>query len=243
MSDREFIITSKQYGDTKGNYRLFSDLTCSKCGATESINITAGRNPMPDQAIRKKWLEHGWRVSKRFGDDVCPNCIRLERAPITPYLKLPAKKEPDKTGVVELSASVIPPKNFPNLTRVEPTRAEKRTINDLLAGVYEPDKGYLPGWSDQKVATDLGVPRKWVEDIRKEYHGDNAANDDVVGFLKDFDQLSNDVKGALADCKKLTENYSSLSKAMAAIQSSLGSINDRVNRLERTANDLRKLLP
>lgn len=224
---RAFKIESRQYGEAANNFRLFSDLTCSECGRVDSINITVGRNPMPDQAIHKKWQEKGWEVSRRHDADVCPACQAEKKQ----------KNKPEgKIIPMNVVGKALPPN--------QPSRGDKRAILDLLGEVYQDDgKGYVPGWSDQKVSVDLGVPRKWIEDIRTEFFGDNAANDDVQGFLKEFDILTKDAREAIAEGKKIAADHALIVKALGPLNISLGSINDRLNRLERTANDLRKLLP
>lgn len=188
---------------------------------------------MPDQAIHKKWQEHGWFVDKRRDHDICPQCLEKEKV---------------RNKVVEMT-----PKNnaAANLNKApvaegyrEPSREERRIIHDALAEVYRKDgKGYENGHSDQTVASDLGIPRKWVEEVRSLLFGDNAGNEDVAGAVAEFEQLAKDCKFAIAEGRKLTDAYAGYSKSMAALQQSLASINDRLVRLERKTDDLRKLLP
>jgi len=121
-------------------------------------------------------------------------------------------------------------------TPPEPSRGEKRAIMQLIDGVYEADKGYVPGWSDQKVATDLNVPRKWVEDIRKEFYGDNGANEEVAVFIAQTET-------AIKDVAKAVQDFKVISKMLEDARTTLTELSERVQRLERTSKDLRKLIP
>ena len=52
------------------------------------------------------------------------------------------------------------------------TRDERRIIFQKIDDVYVGEKvGYSAGWSDARIATDLGVPRVWVSKIRDENFG------------------------------------------------------------------------
>lgn len=73
----------------------------------------------------------------------------------------------------------------------EMSRDDRRVIFAKLDEVYLDEKrGYDSGWSDHKVASDLGVPRKWVEIIRAENFGAIGTNEDMADFLSKAEILA-----------------------------------------------------
>jgi hypothetical protein len=124
-----------------------------KCGASERLLVTTDR-AMPPEVITKKMQARGWSIAARRADDRCPACSHKSHKEVKtmnkPALNVVSAKTEDRT----------------------PGRDEKRLIVLAVEDHYlGPDKGYEPGWSDEKIAIDLGVPRKWVSDLREEFHG------------------------------------------------------------------------
>lgn len=68
---------------------------------------------------------------------------------------------PAPEPVVEL-ATLQPPRKS--------TLDERKIINSKLMDVYG-DASYSRGWSDERVAKDLGVPRAWVAEVRDAFFG------------------------------------------------------------------------
>ena len=116
---------------------------CSKCGAEKSI-VLATRNPSPHPKIVQKNLqEAGWRVTSKRR--VCPACQEKEHTPM-PGLK------------------AVPPR--------ECTQADRRKIFRELDEHWDEKAGrYFGSATDKTVADKLGVPWKWVADIRDENFG------------------------------------------------------------------------
>ena len=53
----------------------------------------------------------------------------------------------------------------------------RRRVFRLIDEHWDESRGrYENTWSDQRLATDLKVPRAWVEEIRREAFGDNGGN-------------------------------------------------------------------
>ncbi len=58
------------------------------------------------------------------------------------------------------------------------TRDERRLIWAKLDEVYVDEKaGYSAGWTDARLAEDLGVPRAWVSTIRDENFGPDQSEE------------------------------------------------------------------
>lgn len=137
---------------------------------------------------------------------------------------------PDK---MTKSASETPPR--------EMSRDDRRVIFAKLDEVYLDEKrGYDSGWSDHKVASDLGVPRKWVEIIRAENFGAIGTNEEMAEFLSESDKLCADARAALDAAKKAREDIEAILKRPEFL--TLRQIGDRVSKVEKLATEVRKLV-
>lgn len=100
----------------------------------------------------------------------------------------------------------------------EMTRDDRRIVfaklNDVYLGEHE---GYSAGWTDAKVADDLGVPRAWIATIREENFGPVRENEASVALR--------------AELKRLQEAHDSI------IRTSLEIENDVSKRMVRLRAD------
>jgi hypothetical protein len=70
------------------------------------------------------------------------------------------------------------------------SRDDRRIIYAKLNDVYVgPDAGYATGWTDQKVATDLGVAREWVAEVREDLFGPVKSNPELDALLAEITPL------------------------------------------------------
>ncbi|WP_156373882.1 hypothetical protein [Rhizobium sp. Leaf386] len=88
---------------------------------------------------------------------------------------MPQKADTGGT-VVPLTPKAEPPK--------EMTRADRRIVNEKIADVYDDGaERYSLGWTDKRVADDLGVPIAWVREERDRYFGPEGSNPLLDEFL------------------------------------------------------------
>lgn len=226
-AERQFQITRRPYGDN--GHRPFARITCSTCGAHDDLNAMAhGGSILPDTVIRNKFQERGWEISSRDNRDRCGECVRRDRT-----------SKPQRKPDMENKVVPITPANQQART---PGFDDNRIIYEKLTDVYVNDKvGYSNGWSDQKVATDLGVPRKWVEDIRAQFFGKLASNSGVQEFVAEFESVKREAALAFARVENLQVQIDALIKHPAWKE--WEELKGRMTRLERQADALRKLTP
>jgi hypothetical protein len=117
------------------------------------------------QFIARKLEAKGWRIGKSKSSHRCPRCFhRARQAAIN---KKKENEMADNVQVVQANTRVM-------------SREDRRVIFDKLNSVYVDGKvGYGNGWTDDKVATDLGIPRAWVKLIRDENFGDEVGNESI----------------------------------------------------------------
>lgn len=219
MAAREFIETTERYGS---QWRTVARLTCRKCGVSESVGIAAPGGLIPPAQIAKKMEQKGWTVGSNEQWDICPGCTNKEK----PKVSLKVVQQ-------ELEKVADKPR--------EMTRDDRRVIFAKLDEVYLDEKrGYENGWSDHKVATDLGVPRKWVETIRSENFGPIGTNEDMQAFLDEHEALRREAVAALDAAKKAREEIEAILKRPEFL--TLAHISDRLGKVEKLAAEVRKLV-
>jgi hypothetical protein len=218
VSARKFTETSERYGS---QWRTVARVTCRKCGVSESIGISATGGLIPPHQITKKFEQKGWTIGSNEQWDACPGCSNRENA--RPMLKVVDDKPAAPQPLREMG------------------RDDRRVIFAKLDEVYLDEKrGYVSGWSDHKVATDLGVPRKWVEIIRAENFGTIGTNEDMQSFLTEAETLLADARKALAEARDTRTQIEALLQRPEFL--TVSQISDRVGKIEKLASEVRKLV-
>lgn len=120
----------------------------------------------------------------------------------------------------------------------EMSRDDRRIIISKLDAVYlDSKRGYDSGWSDQKVASDLGVPRRWVEIIRAENFGDVGTNDEMSEFYRQANDLAAEARKMVLTAR---EECDRANAAIASANKSLLGFLDRLSKVEKLGEAVRK---
>lgn len=170
-----------------GTHKSVVGITCSECDETLTAPVT-NKVPPPNM-LRNRAHKTGWSTSRK--DALCPACLTKRRnKPVT-----------KQTQITAPSPSQTPPR--------EPTKADNRAIFRKLDEVYdEQNEGYVGDFNDEVVATELKVPRKWVEDIRSEHFGPavdanvQKAVKELEGLRKRVDQMMDQMLRNATQCEK-----------------------------------------
>lgn len=203
---REYLLEPVQSPD--GAWTRKHVFRCSQCPATSEIAKARGGGLMPPEALHKKMSERGWHLGRGADSDLCPACARgLKQKNPTEVVKMRSTKTTGTSaGAIEAAAAA------PRL----PTFDEKRLILSKLDEVYlDSGRGYSGSWSDKSVAADLGVPWKWVADIREANFGPHAGNEAISEVLAEARALHADIKAHLKEADEKV-------RAFAAREDSLG---------------------
>lgn len=196
MSDRKFLIASVYHGEQRRSaYRI----ECSQCGAHDDFVHTSARRP-PDKAAEQAFRKRGWLIGRRAQHDLCPACIKATAKTLN---------EPPKEEIKAMKADPPP----------EMTREDKRVINLKLHEVYEGETtGYAKGWSDRKVAEELGVPRAWVAQVRDELFGPAGEPEEIAKLATEHASLVKRLDDAHAQILNLKSSAADLAKAIDRVR-------------------------
>jgi hypothetical protein len=192
-------------------------ITCSKCGVTEKITTNNHSGCMPPDATAQKFRNKGWLVSSRDGRDVCPECQERDKK-----VKLSVIKE-ENTNVVAL-------KNITDAPR-EINKEDRRLIFARINDFYL-DNSYSGGWSDKKIADDLGVPVAWVKNIREENFGPEGLNEDNQRIIEEAKAISD----------KISEQIEMLKVEIKKAETLRDDMTGRVKNLQNKLADIHKII-
>jgi len=229
-ADRAYTPQTIRYG---GSLVSGVGIACFECKAVATHARGQQRGYGAD--LRNEARRHtayferlGWKVGLRPQDDRCPKCASKPKPFIKfdPY-KLLEENKPMTTKIAEaLKDHLDAPKPM--------SQADGRLIFAKLEEVYADEAtGYTPGWTDQKVATDMGVPRAWVENVRKQFFGPEGDNPDIRKQVSD-------AKAILAEAKALFERYSENKEALKQMIAAAQALTARCEMIERRLCDIAK---
>lgn len=182
-----FATTLIRVGDTERRM-VAQVIRCRDCGATDQITSANSKSTLPTAAVARKFAQRGWHLGQHRNRDLCPACA---------HPKKPKKEAPMTTKPPETPA------------RPAPSKAASKSITDLylyLEDHYDRDKKlYRNGWTDEKIAAELGLSVTVVSARREQ----------------DFGPL---VKDTLAD--EMRKASAALDKSTRALVTYLGQIED-----------------
>lgn len=97
------------------------------------------------------------------------------------------------------------------------THSERTKIRDLLEVNFDWNRGaYLNGFTDQKIATDLNVPRIHVENIRETAYGPIKVSPEFVKFQTELEQLTKQSQAIIEQITGLNSRFLAFQKEKTA---------------------------
>lgn len=192
-------------------------VVCGHCGATKTVPVNQfahssarDQDILAQQFVARKLTAEGWLIAKKESAHRCPGCYSAIKA-------RQAQKNEAKENVVEF------PKEPAVVKAVrEMSRDDRRIIFEKLNEVYLDEKtGYGPGWTDAKVATDLGVPRAWVVKVRDEMFGPEGANEEIRATIADAQAVLSQIKQLAEPFKGLLGKADAIEKKLLQIEKDL----------------------
>lgn len=192
-------VRSVAYGDTKKRAQV---VCCGYCKSTEEI-FPKG-NLLPPEAVKGMAVNKGWKWVKT-GKHVCPKCIKKFKA---------------------VSMSKTKSDDAPR----EMQPADKRNIfREIDANYDEKNQRYLDNATDQEISKKLGVPRKWVSDIREADFGPSGRNEEMervasaIGLMAHQAKMAADEALTAAEkAEKVKIECETLRKRLEALEGAVG---------------------
>lgn len=183
-----------------GGTRKFAQFVqCGYCDEEERF-IPKGA-AFPPEALKKMCIQKGWKWVGS-GKHACPKCLGKFKA-------IAMKKD-----------------NAPR----EMTPADKRNIfREIDANYDDKNSRYIGDATDNEIAKKLGVPRKWVENVRDSDFGPSGRNEEMdkvssaIGMLaSDATRAADQAMEAAAAAEKVKLEAETLKKRLDALEASVG---------------------
>lgn len=186
-----------------GAHRMFAPITvpaeagrrrvhriiCSECKASHDVSANTYGGSRNIEDLLRVFARGGWEVGKSSSADLCPSCSAEKRK-----AKRTRPDAPKHTAEVIQMSSVTKPAAPEPEPPVEMGRDDRRIIFAKLDEVYlSAEVGYSAGWTDKRIAADLGVPRGWVEAVRDEMFGPARDNEDIRALRADFGAMQAEI--------------------------------------------------
>ena len=199
---RQFAMGSKQVGDRRKN--TFS-ITCCECAKTDHFVASSYSGLMASEVVARHFAAKGWDVGKRPSHDVCPACQQAARhrrraklsvvpdapaAPVGALSFIPAPKEEPQPMTFVAQKNPLTPGPLSADPPRQMSREDKRLVYGKIDEHYLDEvRGYDSGWTDERIAKDLGVPRAWVSNVRAEMFGEAEGNGEIRRLLAEVIEL------------------------------------------------------
>lgn len=216
-------------------------IRCSVEGCVETHRFVTNNfsHRLPDDVIRRKGAQLGWRL--KGTDWICPThafprIVKPEPVlPIgtTPPFSAPIPKETPlpQTPIIQRhdqNPNVTTLKSFGDLANAaieKMSRSDHRRIFAKIMENWDDNRARYSGeYGDQKVASELNVPRAWVEHIRKEAFGDSGDNEEIQELREDIEKHLSTFNLAADDALKLAGRVEELLKGMRGLLTRLEKV-------------------
>lgn len=222
--------TSNDFDHVRGDRgRVRLVIACAECGHTDRVSISGGASSLPQHTAESNFRNRGWKIGRDRRHDICPHCQQERRARRTG-----ARVEEPAMPITDLPAPASKPAADPPR---EMSFDERRLIFARLNEVYlDQHRGYDRGWSDAKVADDLGVPLAWVTTIRSENFGHEGSNEDARSIIDEAQVAVSMINEAATDFEKHVATASArideATRVIAAHRQIAHDLTKRIDTLE-----------
>ena len=172
-------------------------LRCAYCTFEDRVHLNQyPGGPTADDIelahARRKFEAQGWSFAKK---PKCPQCIAEDEREIQAEEERAAMRK----AKADLKVVDTQPQPEPQPPK-QMGRDDRRIVFEKLNEAYGNETiGYNPGWSDTRVAKELGCPLEWVATVRIEMFGDIAANAETMAEFKTAQALVEEGRRIMLD--------------------------------------------
>lgn len=244
---RQFPLVTRI--DEGGKTTKQARIACTRCGRTYHH---LRRNALESEDY---FRNKGWEVGNSSSHDYCDLCVaarkvvvkmedhvknnveQLNRAPLAS--EADALHSKGVSAVVENAAETMK-------AREVMTREDGRLISRLIEDHWdETMKRYHPGWSDVKLAQEVGKPIDWVSLIRERDFGGVGEDpalvqlvQEVIAIRGEGEALQRLLAGLESASAEYTAHYNTVKSLLVKYKDAHLVLQNKVNRLSEVADKL-----
>lgn len=200
-SDRKglgFILTGATSDD--GKTRPIARFKCVVCDEFIDLSVKSSEILNPDSLVRSA-INRGWEADPFRKSHVrCPKHANPHRA------KNDTNSELRKLEAKMAAQPAPPSPSSPPSPIREPTADQRANVRKLIEAHFDEDLGYyLDGFTDEKIAVAINVPRIVVERIREAAYGPIKVSQEAIALRKEIGALRGDFANAESSAVTLFE--------------------------------------
>jgi hypothetical protein len=172
---------------------------CGACPRVERIHLSTS---MPPVAIAQKFQNRGWHVDRRNPKhNLCAACQRGGKP--KPMLPVCQEGSSPMSSAPSHPASEVTAQITTGAVRA-PTMPEIRRILNKVADHFDEASGrYLAGYSDERVAAELDLPRALVAKVRDESGMKLKGNPELLALRDELAAIRDLLEGCDAKLQRL----------------------------------------
>lgn len=176
---------------------------CARCESNYlDVPVTTGQRLAPIGLARSAERK-GWDADPvRRSHTRCPDCKarRLDNDVDAELKKVEAKMATSAPALLNGSATIVPVR--------DPTADERAEIRRLLEKNFDEGLGcYLAGYSDQRVAEEVNVPRVVVERLRDTAYGPIRVSPEMLAARKEVEELAQQIATLQDDATQWAQSF------------------------------------
>lgn len=135
----------------------------------------------------------------------------------------------DANGAAKPTPVPPPPKDPPKV----PSHADRRVTFQKIEEVWDDNQNcYQSGWTDQRVATDLGLPLALIRLIRSENFGAIGDNPEIKAVLEQVKSFKDEMAKLNNSFGELKASYLGIANRMSALSNAAQLIDRRLDKIK-----------
>ena len=184
---------------------------CDSCSAIADVQLRNGQNLNPTLAAQAL-VRRGWSADAYCRQPVrCSACIEAKRS-----------AHNDVNSELVKVARKVANMNAQPIAIRDATTEQRGKMRQLLDKYFDCDDGcYLDGWSDQKIAEQVGVPRLIVERSREASYGPILVTLALLETRKELAAIRDDLRAANDLLSSYSADIAKLQARVAAVEPQL----------------------
>lgn len=212
MADRQFDPVRNYKHPETGALMNGVIIRCGKEGCDKRDTFLKAHGVINPVHAASVFRNRGWAVGSGPRADRCPEHVGGLGKPTKEELEIrKAEHAPQPNGGVTKAEPAEAPKvEAPKVEAAKPKatmlREDKRIIFAKLNDVYgDAATGYQGDWNDEKIATDLGVAKEWVAQVREENFGPERNAEITAKVLAEARELAAKINAMAVEIKQFDE--------------------------------------
>lgn len=215
------------YQITPGHVRQGFRLVCASCDTVEDVSNEHDCSPAH---VTTKFERRGWRVNSTDRRRCfCPKCATKHKPTPQPTTEQPKMTEPPPKFAPGAKPNGATPPRPPALVLQSLTTEKRVRIRGKLDGHFDDARGaYIDGYSDQRIAEEVDVPRAVVVAMREAAYGQITADPEIDALRVALESETRKGESQLSELMELRDQVASRADEVMRLKQRLTALERRL---------------